>query len=346
MVTVLFDGVGERQLATHAPRGTLARYRLRTLRSVFPSSTAPAVTSLATAAPPAEHGNPAWLIWSERAQAIVRTLPMDVRGDRRRAVSAADTWSWRPWSERAAVPSFAILPREIAGSEYSRRAYAGSSRLAYARIDEIAPMAVDALSVAPQGASVFVYLPQFDATSHEAGWQSDAAAQVVREFDLWFAALVERLRDFDALVLATADHGFVDVAERDQLRLEDFPGIAACLERPLSGEPRVPFCQVRADRRERFAETVAAAVGDAFAVHESAALLRAGWFGRIDEARAAGLPIAGRIGTHVLVPTRCVTLVDFVDGERAPRFIGMHGGASEDEMRVPLVAAWRGEPIG
>ncbi len=60
----------------------------------------------------------------------------------------------------------------------------------------------------------------------------------------------------------------------------------------------------------------------------------------------ASLPIAGRIGTHVLVPTRCVTLVDTVAGERRPRFIGMHGGISEDEMRVPLVAAWHGEPIG
>jgi hypothetical protein len=45
------------------------------------------------------------------------------------------------------------------------------------------------------------------------------------------------------------------------------------------------------------------------------------------------------------VPARCVTLVDTVEGERAPRFIGMHGGTSEDEMRVPLVAAWRGEPL-
>lgn len=346
VVTVLFDGVGERQLATHVPRGALARYRLRTLDSVFPSSTAPAVTSLATAAPPAEHGNPAWLIWSEHARAIVRTLPMDVRGDRRRAVSAADTWSWRPWPERAAAPSFALLPREIADSEYSRHAYGGSSRLPYARLDEIASMVVDALCAAPQGASVFVYLPQFDAASHEAGWQSDAAAQVLGDFDRWFAALVERLRDVDALVLATADHGFVDVAARDQLRLEDFPEIAACLEHPLCGEPRVPFCQVRAEHRERFAGIVAASLGDAFAVHESGALLRAGWFGRVGESGAANLPIAGRIGTHLLVPTRCVTLVDTVEGERAPRFIGMHGGTSEDEMRVPLVVAWRGEPIG
>lgn len=346
VVTVLFDGLGERQLAVHAPRGALSTHRLRTLDSVFPSSTAPAITSLATAAPPAEHGNPAWLIWSERAQAIVRTLPMDVRGDRQRAVSAAETWSWQPWPARTTAPSFAVLPREIAGSEYSRYAYAASTRIPYRRLDEIAALVADALRASAGGASVFVYLPQFDATSHEAGWQSDAAARVVADFDRWFATLVERLRDTDALVLATADHGFVDVAERDQLRLEDFPEIAACLEHPLCGEPRVPFCQVRAERRERFAEIVTACLDGAFEVHESDLLLRAGWFGRFDPARAGSMPITGRIGTHLLVPTRCVTLVDVVEGERAPHFIGMHGGTSEDEMRVPLLAAWRGEPIG
>ncbi|HLS55810.1 MAG TPA: alkaline phosphatase family protein [Zeimonas sp.] len=344
VVTVLLDGLGERQLAAHAPRGVLAQHRLRTLDSVFPSSTAPAVTSLATAAPPAVHGNPAWLVWSERAGAIIRTLPMDVRGDRHRGIRAADTWSWQPWATRARAPSFAILPREIADSEYSRHAYAGSTRVAYARLDEIAPIVVGALRACPDGASVFVYLPQFDSTSHEAGWQSEAAAAVVGDFDRWFGALIERLRDVDALVLATADHGFVDVARHDQLRLEDFPAIAACLERPLSGEPRVPFCQVRPGRRERFAAIVTAELGDAFAVHESDELLHAGWFGAaLPDAGAS--PLAGRLGTHVLVPRRCVTLVDAVDGERAPRFIGMHGGISDDEMRVPLVAAWRGQAV-
>lgn len=345
IVTVLFDGLGERQLATHAPRGALMHHRLRGLDSVFPSSTAPAVTSLAAAAPPAAHGNAAWMIWSDAAGAIIRTLPMDVRGDPQRAVSAADTWAWQPWAMRARAPSFAILPLEIAESEYSRHTYGGSTRLAYSRLDDIGAMVVHALRACPGGASIFVYLPQFDAVSHGAGWQSDAAGEVVRDFDRWFAALLERLRTFDALVLATADHGFVDVAEHDQLRLEDFPAIAACLERPLSGEPRVPFCQVRRDRRERFADIVADSLGDAFSVHESDQLLRAGWFGAADRG-FDDTPLAGRIGTHVLVPARCVTLMDTVAGERAPRFVGMHGGISEDEMRVPLLAAYRGVRIG
>ncbi len=345
VVSVLFDGLGERQLETHAPRGALAQCRVRSLDSVFPSSTAPAVTSFVAAASPATHGNPAWHVWSESAHAIIRSLPMDVRGDRTRTVRAGDTWTWRPWAERARVPAFAVLPREIAETEYSRHAYAGSTRLAYARIDEVPARVAEVLRACPGGASVFVYLPQFDAISHEAGWASDAAAAVAGGFDRWFASLLERVAGFDALVLGTADHGFVDVEPRDQFRLEAFAAIAACLEHPLCGEPRVPFCQVLPQRRERFAEIVAAELGDAFAVHPSAELLDAGWFGVLP-AHGRGAALAGRIGTHVLVPKRRVTMVDAVEGEPSLNFVGMHGGPSDEEMRVPLLAAWRGAALG
>lgn len=337
-VFVLMDGLGERQLGMHAPDGALAHFRLRSLDSVFPSSTAPALSALSAAAPPAAHGNPGWLMWSEAAQAVIRTLPMDLRTDHAAKLLADDTWNWAPWTTRCRVPAFALLPAHIADSEFSRHAYAGSTIVAYRSLDETVDRLDALLDQAGGAASVFVYLPHFDTVSHEAGCASDAAAAVVRRLDGWFARLVERMRDRDALVLATADHGFVDVAEDDQLQLEQFPSIAACLERPLTGEPRVPLCSVRRAARERFGETVRAALGDVFDVHPSQELLDAGWFGEGDA-------LAGRLGTHVLVPRRCVTLVDTLEGETPMRFIGMHGGPSEDEMRVPLLAAWRGEML-
>lgn len=335
---VLMDGLGERQLAMHAPDGALAHFRLRSLDSVFPSSTAPALAALSAAAAPAAHGNPGWLMWSEAAQAVVRTLPMDLRADHSTKVLARDTLRWSPWMTRCLVPAFSLLPAQIADSEFSRHAYAGSTIVAYRSLDETCERIEALLDHAGGETSVFAYLPHFDTVSHEAGCASEKAAAVVRRLDGWFAQLVERMRDRDVLVLATADHGFVDVADDDQLQLEDFPEIAACLALPLTGEPRVPFCSVRPDAQNRFAETVRAALGDTFAVHPSQALLDAGWFGEGDA-------LAGRLGTHVLVPNRCVTLVDTLEDETPMRFIGMHGGPSEDEMRVPLLAARRGERL-
>ncbi len=338
VVFVLMDGLGERQLQVHARDGALAHFRFRSLDSVFPSSTAPALSALSSAAPPAAHGNPGWLMWSDSAAAIIRTLPMDLRADHEAKVRASETWRWTPWMARSRSPAFSLLPKHIGDSEFSRHAYTGSTIVAYRSLDEICDRLDAVLDAVATPASVFVYLPHFDTVSHEAGWQSEKAAAVVRRLDAWFARLVERLRGRDALVLATADHGFVDVADEDQLQLEDFPEIAACLERPLTGEPRVPFCTVRPEAREGFAATVRSALGDVFDVHRSSELLAAGWFG-------VGEALAGRLGTHVLVPRRRVTLVDTLEGETPMRFIGMHGGPSEDEMRVPLLAAWRGRPL-
>lgn len=343
-VFVLFDGLGERQLATHARDGAIAQFRLRSLDSVFPSSTAPAMTSIACAAPPAAHGNPAWFMWSQAADAIVRTLPMDLRADHRQAVLARDTWSWQPWATRARASVFAVLPQQIAFSEFSRRSYAGATVLAYRSMDDAVELVAGALGASEGDTSVFVYLPHFDTVSHESGWQSEEASNVALRLDRWFAALVERLQALDALVLASADHGFVDVPVEDRLQLDEFPAVRDCLERPLCGEPRVPFCYVRADRRDRFARIVREALGDAFDVHEAGALLRAGWFGALPDGGECALD--GRLGTHVLVPRRNVTLVDRLEGEQPMDFIGMHGGISEDEMRVPLVAAMRGVRVG
>ncbi|MCD6681042.1 MAG: alkaline phosphatase family protein [Burkholderiaceae bacterium] len=337
-VFVLMDGLGEAALALHAPDGALAHFRFRTLDSVFPSSTAPALSALSAAAPPATHGNPGWLMWSDAAGALVRTLPMDLRADHEAKVLAADTWHWSAWTARCAVPAFALLPVQLADSEFSRHTYAGTTIVGYRSLNEVCDR-IDELFSAVDEAYVFVYLPHFDTVSHEAGCASQKAGAVVRRLDAWFAQLVERMRAREAIVLATADHGFVDIADDDQLQLEDFPSIAAYLDRPLSGEPRVPFCSVRADAQERFGETVRSALGDAFDVHRSQDLLAAGWFG-------AGDALVGRIGTHVLVPRRRVTLIDTLEGEKPMRFIGMHGGPSEDEMRVPLLAARRGEPLG
>ncbi len=337
-VFVLMDGLGEQALALHAPDGALAQLRFRSLDSVFPSSTAPALSALSAASPPAAHGNPGWLMWSDAAGALIRTLPMDLRADHEVKVLARDTWHWSAWTTRRRVPAFALLPVQLADSEFSRHSYEGATIVAYRSLNQVCDLVDEVLAGAGDEAYVFVYLPHFDTVSHEAGCASEKARAVVRRLDAWLAQLVERTSSREALVLATADHGFVDVADEDQLRLEDFPQIAACLERPLAGEPRVPFCTVRAEAQERFAEVIRSAFGDAFDVHRSQELLEAGWFG-------PGDALAGRIGTHVLVPTRCVTLVDVIEGEKPMRFIGMHGGPSEAEMRVPLIAAHRGEAL-
>lgn len=346
IVLIVLDGFGERQLRDHAAGGALADCRVGTLSSVFPSATAPAMTSFASALTPAAHGNPGWFVWSQAQQCIVRSLPLDVRGDPATPVEAASLWSWPAWPTASKLPCFAWLPAEIADSCYSRFAYAGATRIGYRRLDDIGGALAQALQAAPAGAFAQVYLPHFDAVSHEFGCRSPQAARVAGDFDRWFERLAHRLRELDVLLLVTADHGFIDVEPDDQYRLADYPALAECLSRPLTGEPRVPFCQVRPGREDEFADRVAQAFDGAFDVYSSEALLAAGWFGSPPAPARPTAALHERLGTHLLVSRAPVVLVDQVAGERAPAFIGMHGGPSDDEMRVPLMAAYRGHTLG
>lgn len=341
IVLIVLDGFGERQLQDHVPAGTLAACRLATLSSVFPSATAPAMTSFATALAPAAHGNPGWLVWSDAHDCVVRSLPLDRRGDPAAAVSAASLWSWQAWAAASSVPSFAWLPAELAESRFSAYAYGSSTRIGYERPEDIIGPLADAAKAAPAGLFALLYLPRFDSFSHQFGCRSPQAARVAQDFDRWFERLVHRLRELDVLLLVTADHGFIDVEPEHQFHLADHPRLAACLRRPLSGEPRVPFCELQPGCENVFAERVAEAFGESFALYESRDLLQAGWFGTAANTDA----LQGRIGTHMLLPRAPVTLVDRLEGEPPPSFIGMHGGPSDDEMRVPLIAAYRGRAL-
>jgi hypothetical protein len=341
IVTLLFDGLGERQLDTLVPGGALAACRAGSLRSVFPTSTAPAITSLATGRFPGEHANPGWFCWSEPHGNVLRTLPMDVRGAPGTAIEAAALWDWRSASLGSGVPVFSLQPEYIADSSFTRHAWAGARRAGYRDADALLDAIDAAVRAHPDGAWVWAYLPQFDSCSHEKGWASEPAAALARRFDRLFERLAGRLEGTGALLLATADHGFVDVPPAQRLRLADYPEIGKLLARPLCGEPRVAYCQPKAGAADAFEAAVREQLGFAFDVVRTEALVRAGWFGP----GTVSPRLAGRIGSHVLIGRDRYTLVDRVEGEPEPAFIGMHGGIHPDELAVPLIAAREGAPL-
>ena len=66
---------------------------------------------------------------------------------------------------------------------------------------------------------------------------------------------------------------------------------------------------------------------------ESEALVEAGWFGP----GAAHPNLRSRIGDYTLLMQGGATVKDWMPGERRHTMIGVHGGASAEEMLVPLV---------
>ena len=135
--------------------------------------------------------------------------------------------------------------------------------------------------------------------------------------------------------MATADHGFIDCPPESALQLERGPGLSALLRYPLCGERRIAYCHVQEGRVKEFMARAAEWLDGRAEVRESRALLDEGWFGT----GAAHPRIGERIGDVSLVMNDRFTIKDWTPGEPRHLHIGNHGGASAEEMMIPLVVA-------
>jgi hypothetical protein len=107
------------------------------------------------------------------------------------------------------------------------------------------------------------------------------------------------------------------------------------LKLPLCGERRVAFCYVQDGRIAEFAARARDWLGGRGEVRARRDLLDEGWFG-------PGRPhpqFAERIGDLTLVMNDRFTVKDWTPGESRHLHVGNHGGATDDELRIPLVVA-------
>src|SRR5688572_31854255 len=81
VVLVIIDGLGDNYLMRAGAGGELARRRRAAITSVFPSTTASAITTSYTGRTPLEHGLTGWFTYFGEAGYVAATLPFRTRGD-------------------------------------------------------------------------------------------------------------------------------------------------------------------------------------------------------------------------------------------------------------------------
>ena len=333
LVLLIIDGLGDNYLARRGRGSELHRRRRMTLTSVFPSTTASAITTSYTGRTPLEHGLTGWFTYFGEAGCVSAPLPFRSRGDMApltlRGVAAEDLFTVPSLFGALPVKSTVVTSRDIIDSQYNSVHCRGAERLAYSNADEFVAQVEQAVKSSDARKFVYAYWPHYDAISHRHGCESVQAAREFETIDAAFGTLLKRLAGTETVVVATADHGFIDVPPEDSLELPAplFP----LLKFPLCGERRVVYCHVHAPAE--FARRAQDWLQDRADVMPSHRLVDEGWFG-------PGEPhprFAERIGDVALVIRKRYTVKDWITGE--PRFlhIGNHGGTHEDEMSIPLI---------
>jgi len=336
VVLLVIDGLGSAQLAAHAPHGVLASARVADLSSVFPSTTTSAVTTFLTGEPPLAHGLTGWHLFFRELGVVGAPLPFRLRGSdvslAALGAGAERLFATRALSQRLHRRCVLVHPAKLCKTPYTQ-AHRGAAEVRPFRSLRGLFARLRALARERKPSYCYAYWPQLDTLSHHHGAGSAQAAAHLRALDAAVGACAARLRGTGTVLLVVADHGFVDTRAQTRLRLADHPRIADTLALPLCGEPRTAFCYVRPGAEAEFVARVGEELGHAVRVRSAAELLAEGILGPGE----AHPETVSRLGTHVLHLEGEYCLTDRVPGERQPfAQVGVHGGLSDAELRVPL----------
>ncbi len=322
VVLVVLDGLGWDQLRERAPLApTLASMVGGPITTVAPSTTATALTSIATGLTPAEHGIIGYrtLLGGE-----VTNMLRWMSGERDRRHDA-------PPSSVQASPAFCgqrvpvVTAHELTATPFSEAHLRPGEMIGYRAASSL-PVLV-AQRIAAGSTFVHAYYAGVDRIAHERGFGDFYDAELAAA-DALVADLLTRVGP-ETAVLVTADHGQVDVGDRliepsrallDHVTLQ-------------SGEGRMRWFHAE---RGAAADLLAAAEDEFSAtgwVRSREQVIDEQWFGS-----AMSAPVASRLGDVVVAAREPVSYVDPAD--TGPfELVCRHGSLTAAEMHVPLIAA-------
>lgn len=337
VVLLVIDGLGQKTLDTHLGGSNLQRHCIATLNSVFPSTTASAITTFMSGLAPAQHGLTGWHMHLEEIDQTLAILPLEPRCEPAKQLPQdlpPRLFDYPTLFQQLDRECWVIAPQSIAGSPFNAWHSRGAKTMAYQTLPEMFAQLAELLTEAPVPRYIYVYYPELDTVSHRYGTDSEKAQETLAVFETAFGQFVVEVQGSDACLLVTADHGFIDSPPERVVSLTDHPQLTALLIRPLCGERRAAYCYVAPENRLAFEAYVRQHLAHCVDLRRSADLICDGWFGP----PPFNVKLASRIGDYTLVMKENWTVKDWLPGEKRYRMLGVHGGVSADEMRVPLIA--------
>ena len=319
VVLVLLDGLGAEQLAERASLAPwMAQRVLEPLRSVAPSTTAAALSSITTGAPPGRHGMVGYRFVHDGE--VLQSLRWTVDGADARARHA-------PERVQRLEPALAGVPyvgkKDFATSAFTAAHLRGSS---YRPVGSLEEMVAQVIAATAESPLVLAYHDAIDKVSHADGFgpSFDAA---VNEADRFLESLRNQL-DSSIAIVVTSDHGQVDVGGASV----DVSPATDALVSFRSGEGRFRWLHATPGAAAELAQRTTEELGEHCWVWTKRQVLDQGLFGEVDD------EVVDRLGDVAVVPFDPVFVPD-PDVPKEARMRGRHGSLTSAEMLVPLAVA-------
>jgi Type I phosphodiesterase / nucleotide pyrophosphatase len=323
VVLLVLDGLGWQQLAERRPlTPTLSEGVGGPITSVAPSTTACALTSLATGCAPSAHGVVGYRVaWGHE---VMNILAWTVGGvDARMRVPSS---AFQPCPSFPGAPGpVPVVTRYDYGPTGFSAAHLGDAALH--RWYTPAGLVTGVRRLLGDGARfVYAYYEGIDKVAHAGGlgeYYDDELVAVDRLVADVLCALPA-----GATLLVTADHGQVDVGRAGEV----LPGDVMDGVTLLSGEGRFRWLHVRPGACDAVMAAATDSYGDVAWVRTREQIVADGWLGGVPSAA-----VASRMGDVLLAPFAPTAFLDPADtGEL--RLEARHGSLTPAEMLVPLIS--------
>ena len=330
-IVFVVDGLGRANLSArsgHARFLAGAMTKKDIAYTVFPSTTAAALTSLLTGVEPGMHG----LVGYRLRIPGTDQAPNQLKGWESHGLDPITWQRAQPLFERearAGRPVFVVTKPEYAATGFTEATLRGAAFVGADDLDERVERAADTAARHP-GALVYLYAPELDSLGHRHGWESDEWSAGLERVDAAARRLAELVSPRTG-VLITADHGMVDVPRHRHLLLRDGDGLTDGV-RVIGGEPRMLHLYAEPGQAAAVHTAWQAAEGGRSWVLTREEAVRAGLFGPTDP------EVLPRIGDVLVAARAGIAYYDDRLSDKGPqRMVGQHGSLTAEERIVPLI---------
>jgi predicted AlkP superfamily pyrophosphatase or phosphodiesterase len=360
VVLLLIDGFGWHQWLRYAERYDVfsrltARGTVAPLTTVFPSTTAAALTTVHSGLTPQEHGLPEWWVYFDELDTIVASLPFTPLGaqgaDRLLEAGVKPSMLFRGKTiyqtlAEAQVPSFTLVRSAYAHSGYSSVVHKGSTTIPFINASDLLVNLRQKIVEISGAAYFYVYWDAVDAIAHTYGPHTEQYHAELAAFSyLLQRELIDKLSPRSAaevLLIVTADHGHINAVPRETLYLNRYPRLVQGLQVSRAGHrilpwgsPRDVFLRVNEQRLPEIAAWLTKRLAGKATVLTSAEALRRRLFG----VGKLHKRFKQRVGNLLILPhDDNLIWFEHLKGKKF-RLRGVHGGLRPDEMLIPFAVA-------
>jgi len=356
IIVFLIDALGFYQWKRHASHSALFsqldnKECLKSITSVFPSTTAAALNTISSGLTPAEHGLFEWFLYLQEIDKTIETLSFKELGNDKRDSLVDqkanpkvlfDYPTIYELLEKHHVKSSSFTDKAYANSAYSKASRKGSENVTFVNFSDLVIKLKNQLCKSKEKSYIFVYWDKLDTLSHKYGPNNDACRVELSKISHLF--LTEVIRKVNkrvkqkTLLIVIADHGQIATNSKETVYLNQDRLLMKALQKDRkrkiilpTGGPRDVFLHIKESELEIVQKHLKGKLKNKADVVKTNEAIALGLFGE----KEINNKFRNRLGNLIILPHENYTIWREFQHKKF-EFLGHHGGLSKEEMVIPF----------